>query len=67
MENLGFLNVQKVHSFRDVECHLESLLHRQLNLLLLVEQGEDSASETELSQDQHVASLTVRASTHEVD
>lgn len=67
MEDLGLLDVQKVHALGDVKCHFKSLLHRQLNLLFFMQQREDCAAEAKLSQDEHIASLAVSASAHEID
>ena len=67
MQDLGLLNMQEVHALGHVKRHPVPLPQCQLNGALLMEQREESAAEAELSQDEHVAALVVRAGSHEVD
>ena len=66
MQDLGFLNVQEIHAFGDVKSHAEPLPHGKLDGLFLVQQREQSPSETELCQDKHMAALVVCARSHKV-
>ena len=67
MQDLRLLLVQKVHSLSYVEGHAESLLHVQLDRLLLVKQIEKSSTEAVLCQNEHVTSLLIDRGAHEID
>ena len=61
MEDMGFLGVQEVHALCDVESHLETLLPRELYLLLLMQQCKEGPSMTKFCHNQHMSFLcTIR-------
>ena len=59
--------MKEVHTLGDVAGHAEPLLHRKLNLFLLMDEVEESAAEAVLRQDEDMAVFGVGASAHEVD
>ena len=59
VQYLRLLYVQEVHAFSNVKCHLEPLFHRELHLLLLVEQREYCSTKAELCENEDLTPLVV--------
>jgi len=67
VQDLWLLDMKEVHTLGDVAGHAEPLLHRELNLFLLMDEVEESAAEAVLREDEDMAVFGVGASAHEID
>ena len=67
MEDWWLLDVQGIHTFSDIQGHSELLLVRQIDLLLLMEKGEECATEAVLCEDEDKVVFDIDTGAHKID